>query len=288
MSPVLKRVFNLGGCALGFAGVLFVILRLYDYASEIDFSRFDGGFIFMIFVLTAIYGTANILLARAWWQLLCFLQAFAAWNWSWRTYGVSQLAKYVPGNFFHLAGRQAMGMAAGFPGSAVAKSALWELGLLSVAGSVFVLLSGSLLLPMLPFAVSFLSFTGVFSLIEIMLYRWVGPAVAVAFAWQTAFLTISGMVFLKVFSMVSLQTVEPTLLPGICGAYVVAWLAGLVTPGAPAGAGIRELVLLFLLKNHFAEADLLLAVIVGRLVTVGGDLGYFGAASLTSIGKNLL
>ncbi|MDZ7598490.1 MAG: hypothetical protein U5J82_09410 [Desulfobacterales bacterium] len=29
----------------------------------------------------------------------------------------------------------------------------------------------------------------------------------------------------------------------LCGAYVIAWLAGLVTPGAPAGVGVRELVL---------------------------------------------
>ena len=31
------------------------------------------------------------------------------------------------------------------------------------------------------------------------------------------------------------------------GAYVIAWLAGLVTPGAPAGVGVRELVMYALL-----------------------------------------
>jgi len=47
-------------------------------------------------------------------------------------------------------------------------------------------------------------------------------------------------------------------------------------PGAPAGVGVRELVLLFLLKNVVAEAELLLAVVLGRLVTVMGDLLFLG------------
>ena len=38
---------------------------------------------------------------------------------------------------------------------------------------------------------------------------------------------------------------------------------------------MRELVLLFLLKDLVAEADLLLAVLLGRLITVSGDLLYF-------------
>lgn len=61
----------------------------------------------------------------------------------------------------------------------------------------------------------------------------------------------------------------------LSGVYVLAWLAGLVTPGAPAGVGVRELVLLFLLKGIVAEADLLLAVVLGRVVTVVGDFGFF-------------
>ena len=59
------------------------------------------------------------------------------------------------------------------------------------------------------------------------------------------------------------------------GAYVLAWLVGLVTPGAPAGVGIRELVLLFVLKGVIPETDLLLAVVMGRVVTIFGDVLYF-------------
>jgi glycosyltransferase 2 family protein len=59
------------------------------------------------------------------------------------------------------------------------------------------------------------------------------------------------------------------------GSYILAWLVGLVTPGAPAGMGVRELVLLFLLSDQLSETVLLLAVILGRMVTVTGDLFFF-------------
>lgn len=110
---------------------------------------------------------------------------------------------------------------------------------------------------------------------------------ASAFAWQVAFLIISGLVFLGVLVMITPQTMDPILLLGLCGAYVIAWFAGFVTPGAPAGVGVRELALLFLLKGYVAEADLLLAVVIGRMVTVVGDLSYFCAASLMGFRKSL-
>ena len=39
--------------------------------------------------------------------------------------------------------------------------------------------------------------------------------------------------------------------------------------------GVREFVLLFLLKGMISESDLLLAVVLGRFVTVLGDLLFF-------------
>ena len=71
----------------------------------------------------------------------------------------------------------------------------------------------------------------------------------------------------------------------------MAWLAGLLTPGAPAGIGVRELVLVLLLKGIVPEAELLLAVLLSRLVTVGGDLLFYLVAmaipaGLTAVSSN--
>jgi len=50
--------------------------------------------------------------------------------------------------------------------------------------------------------------------------------------------------------------------------------------------GVRELVLLFLLKGIVTETDLVLVVVLGRVVTVGGDFGFFLTALLMNHGKH--
>jgi uncharacterized membrane protein YbhN (UPF0104 family) len=81
-------------------------------------------------------------------------------------------------------------------------------------------------------------------------------------------------IFVALFALI-VPEYSPIMLVPLCGAYVVAWLAGLVTPGAPAGIGVREIVLLLLLGSSVAEADLLLVVVLGRIVTMVGDILYF-------------
>lgn len=61
----------------------------------------------------------------------------------------------------------------------------------------------------------------------------------------------------------------------IIGAYILAWLIGLITPGAPAGVGIREVILLYLFKNSINDQDLLLTILLGRMMTVSGDFIFY-------------
>lgn len=279
MSPILKRTLHWGGSAVAIAGIGFVALRLHDYGAEIDFARFDLIAWSWVAALALIYGLSNLMLALAWRNLLGQFGACTSRRWAVRVYGISQIAKYVPGNIFHLAGRQALGLAAGLPGWALAKSALWELGLISVVGALFGVLALPLLFPVLPVVVTSVAFACALGLAAAGARRWLGPPVARALGWQAVFLAVSGGVFVGTLALVSPQAVDAAMLPALCGAYVIAWLAGLVTPGAPAGIGVRELVLLFLLGGEIAEADLLLAVVLARVVTVGGDLFYFIVAA---------
>ena len=145
MSPTLRRVLHWGGSGLALIGVVFVGFRLHSYWLDLDLSRVTPLAWSFIAVLSVIYGAANLLLALAWWHLLRHLGASATRLGSIRIYGMSQLAKYVPGNIFHLAGRQALGMAAGISAGVLAKSTIWELGSIAVAGALF----GWMILPLL-------------------------------------------------------------------------------------------------------------------------------------------
>jgi len=280
MSLILSRALRWAGSTLALLGIIFVVLRLHSYSASFDFSRFDMVQWLGVVGFSLLYGLANLMLALAWWNLLEQFGARVSRRWAIKTYGISQLARYVPGNIFHLAGRQAMGMATGISGWVVAKSSIWELGLISIAGAMFGLLTLPLLIPSLPMAISTGVFAAVVAITASLLWRFAGLPVAHAFGWYVGFLAISGLLFT---GLIELQDgiigISDFKWRPLCGAYVLAWLIGLITPGAPAGIGVRELVLLFLLKGAVAEADLVFIILVGRMVTVFGDFIFFLSSS---------
>ena len=151
MKISLRRALHIFGSFLGIAGVIFVIIKLNVYADQLDFSRFNFCDWGLMSVFSVIYGVANVLLGFAWFDLLVFLGVGAvSRRWAVKVYGLSQLAKYVPGNIFHLAGRQAYGMAAGIPAIPLAKSSALELGLIAAVGGLFSILLVPIVFPELP------------------------------------------------------------------------------------------------------------------------------------------
>lgn len=272
----LQRWLHAASALLALSGVAFVALKIKEHAGQIDISGFSAGIWSSLVVLAFVYGGANVLLARAWWNLLKQHKLQVPWRWALKTYGVSQINKYIPGNIFHLAGRQAMGMAAGFGAQPLARCSLWELMLIGAIGGVF----GILAAPLKWNQVSLGMAIGLWALVmtvSIALLRSFGAwSLSRALGWQAGFLWISSVVFMIVLKLVAQEdALQSPAWPILWGAYVLAWLAGLLSPGAPAGVGVREAVLLLLLSGHFAQADLLLAVVVGRVITASGDLLFY-------------
>lgn len=272
----LKRWFHAISTLLALSGTLFVVLKIAEHSAQIDFSKFNASTWFCLALLAGGYGASNALLARAWWYLLKFLELQMPWSRALKIYGVSQINKYIPGNVFHLAGRQALCMSAGMAARPLAKSALWELCMLAVLGLLYGVLATPLALPRMPAIAAAGLWASLLYCGYAVLRRLDAKPLARALGWQAAFLLISGAVFVAVLQLNSHGSQVPySTLPVICGAYVLAWLAGLVTPGAPAGVGVREAVLLLLLGKWFAPADLLMAVVLGRAVTASGDLLFY-------------
>lgn len=275
----LKWWLSFTGGGLGLAGAIFVAVRLYANAGQIDLGCFNGANWFIFALLAAVYGISNLLLASAWWYVLNYLAVKSTWFGAAKIYGQSQIAKYVPGNIFHLAGRQALGMAAELPPWALAKSTLWELGMIAVAGVIWGIFTAPLLWPFLSVWLSSMLFVAVLALLLACAYHRFSPSIAAALTCQSIFLALSGVVFIGILRVVvPAQTLLPPFVV-LGGAYVLAWLVGFVTPGAPAGLGVREMVLLFLLGGQIQQADLVLAVVLGRLVNIVGDFIYFVMAT---------
>jgi len=260
-----KRALAMAGAVLAVAGILFVARRLFHTAGLTDLGRLGQRGWLALAGLALLYGAANTLLGAGWWLLLRRGGERPALSWAIRTYGTAQLAKYLPGNIFHLAGRQALGLAADLPGPLLASSMAWELALCTGAGICL----GLLVLPV-PFGM--IAAAGAAIAAGVALRRWrFDPA----FACFLGFLALAGAVFALLVALLG---------PGegwiaIAGAYGLAWLAGLVVPGAPAGLGVREAALMLLLAGHADPAQAAEAALLGRMVTLGGDLAFYLACS---------
>ena len=281
MNKNVRRLLDWLGCGLALIGIVFVAFRIKDYSSRISLSQITPADWFSILALALLYGLANLLPASSWQKLLAQFGVYTTRWWAIRVYGVSQLAKYIPGNIFHLAGRQATGMSAGVSGGILVKTTFWELGLFTVSGALYGWLVLPLLLTGFPLPLSICLWAGMVLLVAYLLHQIIGREVAVSFFMEVLFLAFSGGMFAALLALIgggSEIHLQTWLLIG--GAYIIAWLAGFITPGAPAGLGIREMVLLLLLKGFVNEADLLMAVLSGRLITVTGDLLFFVSSFL--------
>jgi hypothetical protein len=64
----------------------------------------------------------------------------------------------------------------------------------------------------------------------------------------------------------------------LTGLYILSWLIGFLTPGAPSGLGIREVLLLMFLGGLVNEDLLLSAVVIHRAIQVTSDILAFAIA----------
>lgn len=289
MSPRLKRGLHIAGSGLAVIGGVFVAMRLGAYADEIDLAAIGGPTWSAAALLAMVYGASNVMLALAWRNLLGHFGVAVPVRWAVWAYGVSQIAKYVPGNIVHLAGRQALCASAGLPNWPVAKSAVWELGMIAGAGGVFGLLALPGLFGQVSIGAGIMLFCAALVVVLAVLWKTSDAFLVRSWLWYVGFLALSGGGFYALLELMA----QPDNIVGeywvlAVGSYVLAWLAGLVTPGAPAGLGVREMILLLLLQGLFGAPVLALVVVLGRIVTAAGDALFFCAvliyrnAALTS------
>lgn len=271
------------GALVAIFGVLYVFAQLIEYYDDLDLSKFTGPLTLVLALLTASYVLGNSLLAMAWNQLLGHYGVYESPNWVFKTYFVSQIAKYVPGNIFHLGSRQVFGVARGLPGVTVAKTQVWELLLLACSGAI-----ASLMLTLLALGkvtqTGWILITMITALVcsYLIIRSVLGRKIAWSWLYYSLYLAFSSVSFLIIFH--GFANVELSFLASlfICTAFIVAWFVGFAMPGSPAGLGVREVTLLTLLSDYAAEPLLMLVILVSRFVSAAGDLLSFFVGSLIS------
>jgi hypothetical protein len=243
-----------------------------------------------------IYGLASFLLSAAWREILAAEHPpgpAAAYH---AVYGRTQIAKYLPGNCFHFVGRQILGPALGHSQTALALASLVEgVLLMAVAASLALPLAlnrfGSWSIVLLAGAISVLALVFATPILSPARFRPGAGAPANrgggyragrllrALALQVAFFAAAGgVLWLLAALLVAPEAAAPGLLTTI-GALALAWLAGFVVPGAAAGVGVREAILMVALDGPLGPEASAVIALAFRLVTTAGD-GVFCALAL--------
>ena len=238
-------------------------------------------------------GTAFIItiMAHLWsgwiwfWILKEFNQSVNSW-WAIRVYLVTNIAKYLPGNIWHFYGRITETKKAGVPVEIAILSVLIE-PLLMAAAALGVASFGSYQESL------FLQFLCFFAVLSIVHPRILNPVIKYLvkiklkvkksdletttelklerypikpFVGEICFVLLRGSGFL--LTMFAFNSIEFNQILLIFSVFSLAWLLGLVVPGAPGGVGVFEATALALLEPKFSPGIVLSAVAFYRLISV--------------------
>jgi hypothetical protein len=241
-----------------------------------------------------LYGMAGFLLSSGWHQLLGAGLSTASIRWHHAVYGRTQIAKYLPGNVFHLVGRQVMGRRLGHGQTRLALASLLEAMLL-------VLVAGGLSLPIVWRGLDhtllyILALAG--PVLALIAARWfrrhhhptlgnlvngsdrahslAGPPIGLrllrAASLHVAFFLVVAANFWMLALSVGNAGRPPVDFVTSVSAVAHAWLVGLITPGSSAGIGVREAVLIAALESALGVPASTLIALALRLVSIGGDV----------------
>lgn len=275
-----KKTLHWIGHFLGILCILFIGIKLAKHVELVSLNGLITPMLVLnILVLSLVYALNLVLLAIGWRQLILSEGGWLSTQASLYIYGKSQIAKYLPGNIFHLVGRQWLGSVHGLSQAMLIKSSLWEIGLIAIA---------AVLIGLTSLANLFTTFSAMILLMLIMiiavayvLTEFFKTGYVKAFYAYLIFHIIAGFLFALVLNLIAGDVFNQPVSLAICiSAYVLAWLVGFVTPGVPGGAGVREMVILLLLGHGYPEQTLLIALVAGRIVTTIGDLFLYLAVSV--------
>lgn len=255
------------------------------------------------------YMTAYLLYATMWDVLLRALGCETSVLRSWGIFLTAQFAKYLPGNVGHHAGRVALSIRYGYAGARVAASMILEMLLVAVTAAILSLpLVGWLADHLAPFwerglsiSLFVLAVLAVFLFLYVVLAkrfefaarmrRWKSLVLGIGF-WSKRTLTmmtlcaaislvafvLSGMPLVLISDMPTALTASNTA--AIVAIFAVSWFAGLIMPGAPAGLGVREAILVEGLTPIMGIDRAVSVTLMFRVLTVFADLLAFGAGLL--------
>ncbi len=302
----MRRLYRFAGFILVIAAVIYFILYLVKNWALLSANIFELKTIPTLITTTIFYLSCFLLTSKAWYNLLYYFGETPKFLSVLTTILLSQFAKYIPGNFAHHVSRIVLAKNEGFANSSVAITMLVELVLviLSAGSSAIIaisfdksihlskiieiptpgIMSALSLIVLLVIYIFYLSlpslkntfrkrlktneisFSRIYNLLECYLL------------YMANFLLLGAILYLLTDELFTQVQPGYWLLTGI---FSIAWIVGFITPGAPAGLGVREAILIMALDPIYGSAVALSLTVTLRIITTLGDgLGFLIGLSM--------
>jgi len=300
-----KRYLYFGfAAAVMLVSLGYIAYSMWSQRAVLEAFRPGTGDVLLLLLGTAIYGSSGFLLAEAWRYLLVWSgEKNVCSQETRRIYARTQIARYAAGGIAQLASRQMLGRISGWTHLGLGVSGLLELSSQISVGAIITLLAvaatglqtgremgeaaglllaiiGGMLFILPRITRSIIARYGAESSTRLAQWRFVRlwPAMLL----HLGFFLGGGIVLDLVIDIVTPGAPVLWDLPAMVGLFAAAWLCGCITPGAPAGLGVREAVLAYGLATMMRSGDALLVAGLLRLITLGGDFLFFAWAGRLS------
>ncbi len=279
-------------------------LALYDQAGTLwrDLQRLSAPVLLLAFAA----GLCGLLCSfMVWRTLLGDLGTRLSLPEAWRINFIGQLAKYVPGSIWPVVAQTELGADRGVPRGRSALSVLLGYAVMTCTG-------GAVAAVTLPFAAggSFRHYFWVLLAVPVALIVLSPPVLNRLFAWLLRVLrraplqqglsvrglsrtmgwalagwTCNGLMTYVLLSRLAGHSTGSLLVS--IGGYALSWVAGFLAVFAPAGAGVREAVMVAVLSSRTTAATALTIALVTRALAVVCD-AITGAGAAALIGRRRL
>jgi glycosyltransferase 2 family protein len=272
----------------------FIGEKFWAHHNWLKTSALNFELLLTILICSIIYGSSEFLLSFAWRRLLIICgHKDISINICNKIYGKSQIAKYIPGNVFHVVGRHILGSQAGIKNIVLTGATIYEiLGLISISlligftgmvifdlenvyfslyHIILILFSTIVIISIITaLAPYFISLRGI-----VLPYKGIWDTfinISKVYLFYFLFFLIAGLLLAVIVNVfLEINFIVATKLVII---FSIAWVAGFIIPGAPGGIGVREAVIIFFITPIIGEAQSIAIAIALRFVTLFGDVWF--------------
>ena len=273
-------------------GTLFFLLKtLKERFAEIATVRIESTGWLMLIISLIITLLAHIWSGWVWTWILAIFQQSLGLAKGIRVYLITNIAKYLPGNVWHFYGRiNAVSQKRGSV-SAATFSVLLEPLLMAASALLIAIFSAAL--GLVKTDLNFTIYLGQLLVLMAVLVgihpRILNPLLDrlsrskekvtleqktelttypfLPFLGEIGFVLFRGLGF--IFAFMVLQSIAFSQIPSVISAFSIAWLLGLIVPGAPGGVGVFEATAIALLdESQFPPANVLIVVALYRVISI--------------------